>query len=273
MTQSLSEIKAIFDAFGLRPKHRFGQNFLHDANKMAAIVEAAAVNEGDVVLEVGAGTGSLSRLLLDAGAVLTAVEIDGDLEPILRQQLAPYGDRATLLIADVLSSKHQLHPSVASAVADVEELKLVANLPYNVALPLIANLVTDYPQMAMAIVAVQREVADRLTASPGGKDYGPLGILVQAMCQVEQVVALPPGCFWPRPKVNSAAIRIVRRNKPLTDDPQALARMLHRLFTKRRKQLGAILGRGTHWPEDVEATQRPEQLTVEQLIALSRHAG
>jgi len=272
MAQSLSQIKALLSTFGLRPKHRLGQNFLHDGNKMAAIVDAADIVDGDVVLEVGAGTGGLSQRLLDAGAVLIAVEVDSDLEPILQQQLASHGDRATLLIADVLSSKHRLNPvvdaAVDAAVGADGQFKLIANLPYNVASPLIANLVTDYPRMRLAIVAMQREVADRLTAAPGSKAYGPLGILVQAICHIEHVTALPPGCFWPQPKVDSMAIRLLRRDKPLTDDPHALADMLQRLFSKRRKQLGAILGRDTRWPDRVDPSQRPEQLTIEQLVAL-----
>ena len=268
MAQNLSEIKALFRAFGLRPKHRFGQNFLHDTGKMSAIVDAAEIKSGDVVLEVGAGTASLSCRMLDAGASLIAVEVDEELTPILQQQLAPYGDRATLLIEDVLSSKHQLSPAVDAALAQSAEFKLVANLPYNVASPLIGDLVTDYRRMSMAVVSIQREVAERLTASPGCKAYGPLGIVVQAMCRVEQVTALPPGCFWPRPKVDSLAIRLTRRNKPLTNDPKALSRMLQKLFSKRRKQLGSILGRDRLWPDGVDPSQRPEQLTVEQLIEL-----
>ena len=268
MGQNLSEIRALLQSFGLRPKHRLGQNFLHDGNKMAAIVAAAGIGPGDTVLEVGAGTGALSDWLLDAGAALIAVEVDDDLKPILRQRLAPYGARATLLMGDVLSGKHQVNPAVAAAVGGVGAFKLVANLPYNVASALIANLVTDYQLMDTAVVTIQREVAERLLAEPGGKAYGPLGVLVQAMCRVEQVVALPPACFWPRPKVDSLVVRLVRRDPPLTAKPRALAELLQRLFSRRRKQLGSILGRDRPWPAGVEPAQRPEQLTVAQLIAL-----
>ena len=270
MAQNLTEIRALLEAFGLRPKHRLGQNFLHDANKMAALVEAATIAPGDLVLEVGAGTGALSERLLDAGARLIAVEMDADLEPILRQRLGPYGDRASLLIADALRSKHQVNPAVASAVASAGAFTLVANLPYNIASPLLANLVADYPHMPLAVVTIQREVAERLLACPGGHAYGPLGVLVQALCRVEQVATLSPGCFWPRPKVDSRAVRLVRRDQPLTDDPQALARTLQQLFSRRRKQLGTILGRDRPWPVGVSPSQRPEQLTVAQLVALSR---
>lgn len=265
MTQNLSDIKALFAAHGLRPKHRFGQNFLHDARKMTQIIEAADISPGDAVLEVGPGTGALSLHLLDAGAKLIAVEIDRELEPLLQQVL---DDRATLMIADILDGKHAINPRVIEALGD-GPFKLIANLPYNVASPLLANLAADHPNMACAIVMIQREVADRLTAAPGGKDYGPLGIMVQAMCEVSRVTTLSPGCFWPQPKVESAVIMLTRRDKPLTQDPGALAEMLHRLFSKRRKQLGAILGRDTPLPAGVDPAMRPEKLTVEQLIELT----
>jgi 16S rRNA (adenine1518-N6/adenine1519-N6)-dimethyltransferase len=272
MAQNLTEIKTLLEAWDLRPKHRLGQNFLHDANKMAAIVNAASILPGQVVLEVGAGTGALSERLLDAGAELIAVEMDQHLEPILRQRLADYAGRVNLLMTDVLASKHKLSPVVAEALGAVSALKLVANLPYSIASPLIANLLLDYPQMTLAVVTVQREVAQRMLASPGSKAYGPLGILVQSLCCVEPVTKLSPACFWPRPKVESQVLRLCRRDVPLTSDPQALARLLQQLFSSRRKQLGTILGRDRPWPEGVQPSQRPEQLSVEQLIALSgRH--
>jgi len=268
MPQKLSDIKALLAGFGLRPKHRHGQNFLHDAGKMAQIIQAAAISPGDLILEIGPGTGSLSVHLLDAGAELVAVEIDLDLEPILDQVFMPYSDHAKLLMFDILASKHQINPQVLEVLGD-RRFTLIANLPYNVASPLIANLVVDHPNMTSAIVLIQREVADRFTASPGTKAYGPLGIMVQAMCHIKRLTTLTPGCFWPKPKVDSAVVYLTRREQPLTDNPQALAKMLHRLFTKRRKQLGAILGRDFTLPENVDFTMRPEQLTVEQLIELS----
>lgn len=147
--------------------------------------------------------------------------------------------------------------------------KLIANLPYNVASPLLANLVVDHPRMSDAVVMIQKEVADRLSADPGNKDYGPLGILIQSLCEVNTVGVLPPSCFWPAPKVASAVVHLKRRAEPLTDDPAALSAMLQTLFTKRRKQLGSILGRDRAWPEGVTADQRPEALSVPQLIALA----
>jgi len=326
-SQTLSEIKSLLAAYGLHPRHRFGQNFLHDASKMERIIAAAELTPGDLVLEVGPGTGALSVRLLAAGVRLVAVEIDRDLEAILRSQLGPVqggadkadsealsvetaGDQptltssadsacqchpsaaATLIIDDVLDGKHAINPRVyealrAMAGSDNPSFKLVANLPYNVASPLIANLllapygpqrseirdqrseISVHPSLSLAVILIQREVADRLLAPPGGKDYGPLGILVQAMCEVERIATLPPGCFWPSPKVDSAVVRLRVRSTPLTRDPHGLSNLLHRLFSKRRKQIGTILGRDAVLPAGVDAQQRPEQLSVEQLVAMA----
>jgi 16S rRNA (adenine1518-N6/adenine1519-N6)-dimethyltransferase len=301
MPQTLSEIKAALAGFGLRPKRRLGQNFLHDANQMAKVIRAAEELPGGMggelrglVLEVGAGTGALSERLLDAGATLVAVELDRGLEPILRSRFERYGQRVRLVMADVLAGKHAVNPSVLTALEEagrelggsteqaetdregvpqmVGGFKLVANLPYNVASPLLANLATlgaGPLRMTGAVVMVQREVADRLCAKPGSKHYGPLSVMIAAMCHVRIVATVAPGCFWPSPKVDSAVVSLVPHPEPLTTDPDALRRTLHRVFGKRRKQVATILGRDTVLPAGIDPNGRPEQLTVEQWVALS----
>ena len=274
--QTLTDIQNLLRTHGLLPKKRLGQNFLHDANHMDQVVAAARVGEGHVVLEVGAGTGSLSRRLLDAGARLVAVEIDADLEPILRQQLVePFGGRVTLVIGDVLTGKHVISLVVLDALASIgaAKFKLVANLPYNIASPLLVNLAVDHPGMTDAVVMVQREVAARLAAGPGTKVYGPLGVIVQAMCEVELIATLAPTCFWPNPQVESAVIRLTRRSRPLTADPARFGAFIHNVFHTRRKQLGTILGRDLNWPAGVEPVTRPEQLSIQQLVALCDAVG
>ncbi len=279
--QTLTHIKQTLSAHGLRPKHRLGQNFLHDHNHLKAIIKAGTIKENDLVLEVGPGTGTLSQQILETGAKLLAVEIDQDLKPILQAALHPYGDKAKLLYTDVLKSKHIIAPQI---FADLQELaqtpaptfKLIANLPYNVASPLLANLVVDYinpgpntPRMTTCVVMIQKEVAQRLNASPGTKSYGPLGIMIQALCDVEHALTLKPGCFWPPPKVDSAVVVLHAKEKPLTNNPKQLHTLLHVLFTKRRKQIGAILGRSFPFPSEMQQNLRPEQLSVEQLIHLA----
>ncbi len=299
MGQTLREIRALLDACGLRPKKRFGQNFLHDANHLDRILAAAEVHESELVLEVGPGTGALSVRLLETGARLVAVEVDRDLEPVLRQVFEPFGDRATLVMADVLSGKHALNPVVQRVLREAggvaASYKLVANLPYNVASPLLANLAVPGeatrgdPVMTLGLVMVQKEVADRLLAGPGGKDYGPLGIVIQAAYETSWVSTLGPGCFWPAPRVESAVVRLARRERPACGDWERLgefAGFVSRLFSRRRKQLGGILrqmeaqeakedraGRRGALPAGIEPAQRPETLGMEQLVALWRWWG
>ncbi len=228
-----------------------------------------------------------------------AVEIDRDLEPILRERLEPFGDRANLYFGDILASKRTINQEVlalldeamhaaASKIKDNDQpvtpqpvapqpaeqtFKLIANLPYNIASPLLIDLALDHPRMSLGVVMVQREVADRLAAAPGSKAYGPLSVLVQAMCEVKRVATLPASCFWPPPKVASAVVRLERRAQPMTDDPHRLAALVQRLFQQRRKQLGSILGREVAFPVGVEARDRPEQLSVSQLAELARQFG
>jgi 16S rRNA (adenine1518-N6/adenine1519-N6)-dimethyltransferase len=286
MAQTIGQIRKLLEAHGLEPKHKWGQNFLHDQNHMQRIIEAGDVQPGELVLEVGAGTGSLTECLLEAGARVVAVEIDRALAPILQQRMAPFGERVAIYIGDVMADKRHLEPAVLDklreqAAADDAEaskepsdgppppFKLIANLPYGVASPLLSTLALDHPAMTQAVVMVQREVADRLLAEPGGKQYGPLGILVQAMGTVRRVAHLSPACFWPQPKVGSTVVHFQRDATPRIKDAAALASLVHTLFTKRRKQIGSILGRDAPLPEGIEPTMRPEQLSVAQLIALS----
>lgn len=271
MAQTLGQIKLLLDSFGLRPKKRFGQNFLHDGNKMQAILQAGELSAGELVLEVGAGTGALTGRLLEAHTRVVAVEVDHDLWPILDQQFAGE-DRLTLIKGDVLQGKHQLNPEVVAALGDMP-FKLIANLPYNVASPLLINLVMDFPLMSHAIVMVQKEVGDRLAAGPGGKDYGPLGIIVQATCAVQEVCTLSPSCFWPQPGVHSSVILLKRLPRPLTEDLPRFVELVHKIFGQRRKQLGSLIGRDHQLPDGVTNEMRPEMLSLEQLAELARILG
>ncbi|MFN3168225.1 MAG: ribosomal RNA small subunit methyltransferase A [Phycisphaeraceae bacterium] len=295
MAQTLSDIKRLLADHGLGPKKKFGQNFLHDANHMQKIMDAARLAPGDVVLEVGPGTGALTERLVEAGARVVAVEIDRDMAPILEARL---GDKITLHLGDALDGKHAINAQVlallerAAAVRErvasdqvapdqpIEKtnplphgrgsFKLIANLPYNIASPLLANLAVDHVEMTDAVVMIQKEVADRLHAVPGTKAYGPLGVLIQALFEVERVGVLKPGCFYPPPSIDSAVVALRRRATPMCTDAKALGALLHTLFSKRRKQLGSILGRDAALPGGVVPTMRPEQLTVDQLCELTR---
>ncbi len=264
--QTLSQIKALLASRGLHPKKRFGQNFLHDGNQMRRILAAAELVPGERVLEVGPGTGALTKRLLDDGAEVIAVEIDHDLAAIMREQFGE-DPKFSLIEADVLAGKHALNEELLAALGDAP-FKLVANLPYQITSPLLINLMVACPAMSHAVVMVQKEVAERIEAPSGGKDYGPLSVMIQAACTVKRVATLSPQCFWPAPQVASAVVGLKRREVLLTDDLPALGTFCQTLFQKRRKQLGSILGRSTPWPEGIVPEQRPESLSVEQIVTL-----
>jgi len=279
--QTISQIRALCAERGLRPRQRLGQHFLHDKNQLAKLIDAAQLVAGDLVLEVGAGTGTLTEALLDAHAEVIACEIDRGLAQIIEDRL---GQRLTLIRGDCLDRRRCLSPNLIDAIAG-RDFKLIANLPYGIASPLMAALLLDHPCCVGQYVTIQKEVADRLLASPGGKDYGPLGILVQTYAKVKRIGTVSPGCFWPQPKVTSAMLAILPAppgraganegadlSDALTssDARHAFARFVTDLFTRRRKQLGAIFGRDRPWPEGVTCEMRPEMLTNRQLVALWR---
>jgi 16S rRNA (adenine1518-N6/adenine1519-N6)-dimethyltransferase len=250
---------------GLRPKHRFGQNFLHDPVAMRAILQAAAITPGETILEVGPGTGTLTECLLDAGARVVACELDRDMAAIVRERL---GDRITLVEGDCLLDKHTVHPAVLTALGP-GPFRLVANLPYAAATPLIATLLESHPTCGGMVVTIQREVADRLTARPDTSDIGPLTITAQLLAAVDRVATLKPGAFWPAPEVNSAVVRLVPRT-PRPALPPNLREIVDRAFQQRRKQLRNSLGADFPFPPGFEPMRRPETLAPQEWITLSR---
>lgn len=267
--QTLSEIRQLLAERGLRPKHRFGQNFLHDKNQLGKLIDAAEITPGDVVLEVGPGTGTLTEALLERGAEVVACELDRDLAALIRDRL---GDRITLIEGDCLEGERRLNREVVSALAG-RSFKLIANLPYQAASPLMGALLMDHPECAGAYVTIQKEVADRLLASPGTKEYGPLTVIIRSLAEVRKLATLKPTSFWPQPKVTSAMVAITP--KPGSASSHDFAKFITAIFAKRRKQLGGIFashGRAMQWPAGVSPQQRPESLSVDQLIALWRAA-
>lgn len=273
--QTLSQIRELLAQRGLRPKHRFGQNFLHDQNQLRQLVAAAQVWPGDLILEVGPGTGTLTETLLEAGAKVISCEVDPAMAGIIAEHVAPrFPDRLTLIRADILATKHSIAPEV---VAHLDRpFQLVANLPYQVASPLISTLLIDFAAPSCRapciglFITVQREAAERMVSGPRTKEYGVLSLLCQTFAEVEMIARLSPGCFWPQPKVESVMIAIRPRARPDLADRRAFAAFLQRLFGRRRKQLGAIFGRNHRWSEGIQPSQRPEELDISQIGDLFR---
>ncbi len=280
--QTQTTIRRLLDEAGIAPRKRFGQHFLIDRNLMNRLVEAAEIEPSDCLLEVGAGTGSLTSLLAATGAHVITVEIDKALAPIAIRTLAAHPN-VSLLHIDVLANKSTIAPELLSALRDALQgstarFKLVANLPYDIATSLVINLLLTELPLARLCFTVQAEVADRFLAPPDCSDYGPVSIITQALCRVERIAKVPPQAFWPAPKVASAMVRFDPfpvANRPIAQ-PKDFSQFVRGFFLHRRKTMGhltrihaksvAILAALSAL--DVDPSSRPETLTVAQWILL-----
>ena len=285
--QTASFLIKRFDEVGLTPDKRRGQNFLIDFNLIRLLAETAELTPQDVVLEVGTGLGSLTGIMAGQVASIVTVELDANLHQLAAEELADHAN-IVMLQQDALKNKNNLHPKVIEEVrrqlaADPSrQLKLAANLPYNIATPVVSNLLsTDITPVSMT-VTIQKELADRMTARPSSKDYSALSIWVQSQCDVETIRVMPPTVFWPRPKVESAIVHIVlnetKRNRIV--DRDFFHRFVRAMFFHRRKFLRSVLlsafkGEMTKpqadellAAEELAGQVRAEALSVEQMLSL-----
>lgn len=285
--QTVSFLRRRLNEVGLQPDKRHGQNFLIDLNLIELIARSADLSEEDVVLEVGTGMGSLTGLMAPHAGHVVTVEIDAGLHQVATEELEPFSN-VTLLQQDALRNKNNIHDTVIETVnAKLDEipnskLKLVANLPYNIATPLISNLLHWERTPALMSVTIQKELADRIMAVPSTKDYSGLSIWVQSVADVELVRDLPPSVFWPPPKVNSAiiCIRPQETKRKLVPDLKFFHKFVRSLFFHRRKFLRSVLN--SAFKQELEKSDvdevlessvftpdmRAEQLSVEEIREL-----
>lgn len=276
--QTLTEMRELLAARGLRPKHALGQNFLHDHNQLRKLVAAADLQPGALVLEVGPGTGTLTETLLAANARVVACELDRDMAAIVEERNASRlrADPALLVPGelhivrgDCLDGKRALGPALRGALAAAGgPFLLVANLPYQAATPLMATLLEAHPECSGQFVTIQREVADRLTAGPGTDAYGPLSVTVGLLAHIAMIGTVPPGCFWPAPTVTSAMVALRPRAARPVEPWEPFAQFVQRTFGQRRKQLGSILGRERVVVSGFDPQRRPETLAPAEWMAL-----
>jgi 16S rRNA (adenine1518-N6/adenine1519-N6)-dimethyltransferase len=286
--QTVSYLTARFREAGIRPDVRHGQNFLIDLNLLDLLLNAAEIQPTDVILEVGTGMGSLTSRMAEKAAAVVTVEIDERLYAMASEELSEFSN-VLMLQVDALKSKNHLEPEVIAVVKEQLELdparrfKLVANLPYNIATPILSNLLTcDVVPFSMT-ATIQKELAERMVAVPSTKDYSALSIWMQALCDIQIVRILPPQVFWPKPKVHSAIVHIVPspEKRARIPDLAFFHDFVRSLFLHRRKFLRGVLIvmlkervekqivdellAAFQFPEDVRA----EQLDVETIMALS----
>ncbi len=257
---TLSEIRLRLNELGVRPSRRLGQNFLHDQNVARRIVEEAGIQPEDSVMEIGPGLGAITEFIPEQTDKLTLIEKDRRLAAFLRGRFP----QAHLIEADAMEEISNLKSPISNSI-------VLGNLPYSIASPLIVRLCEADLRPRRMLFTIQLEVAERLVAGPQTKDFGLLTLLTQAFYQIKMTRKVPPSVFWPRPEVASAVVRMERREAPLFSDADAESRFRARVkqaFQKRRKTLGAIFGR--EWPDAKHRTRRPEELSVEEWVALSQ---
>jgi 16S rRNA (adenine1518-N6/adenine1519-N6)-dimethyltransferase len=281
--QTKKQLKELLDNSARFPRKRYGQHFLIDRNLMQKLVEAAELGPHDCVLEVGTGTGSLTSLLAErAGRVVTA-EIDEEIAAIAREQLAECPN-VEMILGDALETKSKVSAALVETLTgnkgqgtgdskpEALTLKLVANLPYDIATVLVINLLmSDLPFTRMCFT-VQAEVGDRFLAVENTADFGPVSILTSIMSQPQKVCRVPPQAFWPEPKVDSAMLRLdVRpRDQWPVGDIHAFAGLVRHFFQKRRKTIGHI-AKDSPWPGalavmaelGIDPKLRPENVSVQ----------
>jgi 16S rRNA (adenine1518-N6/adenine1519-N6)-dimethyltransferase len=265
MTHSRQRIRELLDERDLAPRRDRGQNFVADANTVRRIAHLARVGPGDDVVEIGAGLGSLTLALAETGANVTAVEVDPGLAAALRDIVAGIAG-IRVVEADAMTLGWD------EVIGSGRRATLVANLPYNVATPLVADVLDDVPQIGRMLVMVQREVAERFAAAPHTPAYGAVSVKVAFWATARIVGLVPAAVFVPRPNVESALVEIVRHEPPATD-PEALFQLVRTAFNQRRKMLRRSLA-GIVTPEQftaagIEPTARPEELDVAAWCALS----
>ena len=211
-------------------KKRYGQNFLVDRKVLSRIIEGAEIDKNDQVLEIGPGIGTLTAELCRASGSVKAVEIDRELIPILKQELSDY-DNIDIINADIME--------LDLCGLFKGSYKVVANLPYYITTPIIMKLFESGADISSVTVMVQREVADRMQAKPGGKDYGVLTLSVSYFAEARIIANVPPNCFVPRPEVSSAVISLRRHERPPVQpkDPEFMFSVIRAAFAQRRKTL------------------------------------
>ncbi|MCX7780877.1 MAG: 16S rRNA (adenine(1518)-N(6)/adenine(1519)-N(6))-dimethyltransferase RsmA [Negativicutes bacterium] len=261
----------ILKAFGIQMSKKLGQNFLIDEQVVADIVRAAGVKPGDAVLEIGPGIGTLTQGLAEAGAHVVAVELDRQLIGVLAKTLAGY-ENVRVIHGDIL--KVDISREIAA-----KSCKVVANLPYYITTPIIMKLLEDRLPIEVLVTMVQKEVAERMAAAPGGKEYGALSVAVQYYTEPQIVLNVPPAAFIPPPAVESAVIRcVVREKPPVAVNEKLFFRVVKAAFAQRRKTLNNAL-KGAGIPTDIVAAilnaagidgaRRGETMTLDEFAAVA----
>ncbi len=271
-----SVVADLLEKYGISPMRSLGQHFLVDGNVLRRILEAAELETGDTVLEIGPGMGTLTEELCSRAGRVVAVEMDRGLCSVLRDLLGNH-PHLEIITGDAL------RVDLASLFAPDERVKVVSNLPYSVATPLLLRLLRELPQVRFLVITVQRELADRYLAGPGDAAYGAVSVKIQSLVEMRRLANVPPTVFFPPPRVESTVLLMHRKApEPSEGEVEAFFLFLNACFASRRKMLANALGggRNPYCPREAVAealaflglppTCRAEELSRQQLLALYR---
>ena len=277
----LHETREVLDRFGLATKHRLGQNFLVDDRVVAHILDLAQIGGDDVVLEVGPGIGTLTVALLARASAVCSIEADRELEDVLADTCSSGSGRLALVMGDALRvGEDDVRVTLADVDVDAAPRLFVSNLPYQVATAVIMRVLTEAPSVERLVVMVQAEVADRISASPGSREYGAYTVRLALYGQVTGRFEVAPSCFTPQPRVNSAVVRIDRlADQPLSaDELSATTAVIGAAFAQRRKTIRNSMSSSGYDRAELDAafsvcgidpTARAETLAPEQFVSLA----
>ncbi|MCM1039981.1 MAG: 16S rRNA (adenine(1518)-N(6)/adenine(1519)-N(6))-dimethyltransferase RsmA [Roseburia sp.] len=271
----------VLQKYNISLQKKFGQNFLVDKNILEKIVDAAQISKKDCVLEIGPGIGTMTQYLAERAGSVIAVEVDKNLIPVLQETLSSY-DNVTIINQDILKTDIN---RVIEEYGGGAPVKVAANLPYYITTPIIMALFENHVMLESITIMVQKEVAERMQAGPGSKDYGALSLAVQYYAKPEIIVKVPAGCFLPKPNVDSMVIRLTKYEKPLfpVEEEAYLFAVIRASFNQRRKTLlnglsnAASLGVGKETISEALSRMglpldvRGETLTLERFTELSNY--
>jgi 16S rRNA (adenine1518-N6/adenine1519-N6)-dimethyltransferase len=271
---------SVLEKYNFNFQKKFGQNFLIDSNILEGIIDAAGVDKEDLVLEIGPGIGTLTQYLCENSREVVAVEIDKKLIPILENDTLSSYDNITIINEDIL--KVDIN-KIVQEKNNGKPIKVVANLPYYITTPIIMGLFESHVPIEGITIMVQKEVAERMQQGPGTKDYGALSLAVQYYAKPQIMMTVPAACFMPRPKVDSAVIRLTRHEKPPVEvsDERLMFDIIRASFNQRRKTLVNGLNNAQNLnvtkdnvvnalkSMDLPETVRGEALTLEQFAQLT----
>ncbi len=278
---SLSQIRDLMRRYEFFPRKRWGQNFLIDGNILNKIIASCDLNRDNYVVEIGPGLGTLTTELAENSKGVLAIDIDRDLQLMLQEVLSGYNN-VQLLFANILDINLEEELIKAFALPTIQPYQVCANIPYNITTPIIFYLLEKCPHLQSAILMMQKEVAQRIMASPGGKDYGLLTLTTSYYANCELLMNVSRNCFYPRPEVDSAVLRITPRQERIKVNNENVFKKLLRIsFQKRRKTIlnictefsgqdkNQIQGWLQHWGISPQA--RPENLSLDDFVLLANN--